>query len=93
MGELVVAGVELPLMAQSRHAQCADACPLLPAERTSLIPLADGISFMIKTDRKVTECGAQTKKSRQDRLMQSLLPTHEPKRPCGDQGRELRERT
>ncbi len=48
---------------------------------------------MIKTDRNVTECGAQTKKSRQDRLMQSLLPTHEPKRPCGDQGRELRERT
>ena len=56
-----VAHLTLPLLAQSRHAQGADACPLLPAERTSLIPLAEGISFMIKTDRNVTECGAQTK--------------------------------
>ena len=31
---LLLVSLQCPLMAQSRHAQCADKCPLLGAKRT-----------------------------------------------------------
>ena len=38
-------GAQCPLLAQSRHAQCADECPLLGAKRTCDQPLLTNLDL------------------------------------------------